>query len=58
MRTDTKASKLTSSPTPSRLVEDTPTTPPGTAHRPEPSHRPTGTGRSITVPALDRKSVV
>ncbi|KZE17199.1 potassium-transporting ATPase subunit KdpB [Brevibacterium casei] len=54
MRTDTKASKLTSSPTPSRLVEDTPTTPPGTAHRPEPSHRPTGTGRSITVPALTR----
>ncbi|MGW9004273.1 potassium-transporting ATPase subunit KdpB [Brevibacterium casei] len=52
MRTDTKASKLTSSPTPSRLVEDTPTTPSGTAHRSEPTDRPTSTGHSITVPAL------
>lgn len=52
MRTDTKASKLTSSPTPSRLVEDTPTTPSGTGHRPEPTDRPTSTGHSITVPAL------
>lgn len=52
MRTDTKASKLTSSPTPSRLVEDTPTTPSGTGHRPEPTDRPTSTGHSITVTAL------
>ncbi|WP_144589185.1 potassium-transporting ATPase subunit KdpB [Brevibacterium casei] len=52
MRTDTKASKLTSSPTPSRLVEDTPTTPSGTAHRSEPTDRPTSTSHSITVPAL------
>ncbi|MCT2358654.1 potassium-transporting ATPase subunit KdpB [Brevibacterium casei] len=52
MRTDTKASKLTSSPTPSRLVEDTPTTPSGTGHRPEATDQPTSTGHSITVPAL------
>ncbi len=58
MRTDTKLSKITTSPAPSRLVEDTPTPPPGTGHTPEPTERPTSTGHSITLPALTQAVVL
>ena len=52
MKTD-----LSTTSTP-HLVEDTPAPPPGTDHQTTPTHRPTGTGRSITLPALAQAALI
>ncbi|GAA0036637.1 potassium-transporting ATPase subunit KdpB [Brevibacterium metallidurans] len=52
MKTD-----LSTTSTP-HLVEDTPTPAPGADHRTTATHRPTSTGRSITLPALAQATVL